>query len=282
MGKQQKYYFGYDHFRGIKGFTLIELLVGVALSSILALVLYEMLTTQDRVYSLQGDITEMQQNLRTAVEKISRDLTMTGSGKPQWSIINQAPDGDASSWYNSANGWKPYRITGSGTNYAIDIIGCIDSAPVYTNVDAAAGSTTITLQTGQGANFNTTTKQDINIGGTENAKITAVAGNTLTIDTDPATAGNQGLLNAYSTGNYVCSVKWVTYSLGTSGGIDVLRMDEHRGSGNQPIAQYITGMTISMSGNLVTLTLTGRTKKPDRTTGQYISSQATNKIMLRN
>ena len=273
---RKEYKLQYHRLRDIGAFTLIELLIGIVLSSVTAIVLYDLMTTQSRTYSIQDDIAEMQQNLRVAVERISRDMMMAGFGKPRWSTINGQ---DASAWYNVANTYTPYRITLSAGNNAIDIVGCVDTIVSQVNADAAVGATAITLSAGQGVNFNITTKQDINIGGAENAKVTAVAGDVLTIDTNPALAGNQGLQLVEPANTMVCLVKWVTYSLGANNGFYV---DAHQGQGSQPVAQNITAMTLSISGNLLTIILTGRTRNPDRTTGQYITSQVTDNVFLRN
>jgi prepilin-type N-terminal cleavage/methylation domain-containing protein len=274
---RKKHHPEYDSVRSVKGFTIIELMIAVVLGSVVVLILYEMLSSQTRIYTLQDDMAEMQQNLRVAVERLSRDLTMAGFGKPAWSTINQV---DASAWYNSGSSYRPYGITVSGTNNTIDIVGCTETVVAHLNGNAAAGSTAVTLQAGEGALFNTTTKSDINIGSVENAKVQSLAGDTLTIDIDPASGGNQGLQYDHGTDSLVCLVKWVTYSLGATD--NVLYMDEHQGAGNQPIAQNITAMTISVSGNLLTLTLTGRSRNTDKWTGQYITSQVINKILLRN
>jgi Tfp pilus assembly protein PilW len=254
----------------------VELIMAIALSSMLALVVYGMMTAQNRAYSLQDDSAEMQQNLRVAAERISRDLKMAGFGKPAWSTINQA---DASSWYNSANGYRAYNISGGGDSYAIDIVGCIDASATQLSAATAYGSTTLTLPTGDAARFNTTTKQDINIGSSENAKVRTVSGNSLTIDTDPVAAENQGVAYDHGTGAVVCLVKWVTYSRGTD---NVLYVNQHQGAGNEPVAQSISLLTFSVTGKTVTFTLRGTSSRPDRTTGQYVTGEMTGKVFLRN
>ena len=275
MGRKE-HKFHYLHFRGLGGFTLIEVLVGVALSSLIVLVLFEALTAQNRTYSIQDDMAEMQQNLRVAIETVPKEVMSAGLGKPAWSMINGM---DASSWYSSATAYTPYRISSSGDNNSIDIVGCIDNTASHLSADASVGSTTITLNGGEGSNFNTTTKQDINIGAMENAKVTAVVGDSLTIDTNPSAGGNQGLQYVQPANTIVCLVKWVSYSLGSG---NVLYVNRHQGDGDQPVAQDITAMTLSVSGKLLTISLTGRTRNPDRTTGQYITSQVTSKALLRN
>jgi prepilin-type N-terminal cleavage/methylation domain-containing protein len=265
----------YHHHRAVKGFTLIELLVGVVLSSLVSLALYNLLVSQNRTYALQDDVSEMQQNLRIASERISRDLTMAGFGKPSrlgtstWPQLNGISGLDFS-----------IRVTGGNT---LDIVGCLDPADGQAAGALAVGATTITLQPGGGASFNTTTKSDISIGGHENAKVVSVAGDTLTIDTNPIVAGNQGLTYGYPAGVPIYAVKYVTYSVDTSDpSAPVLRVDEHRGAGQQQVAQYIEVENVTMTGNALDLTFTGRTRNPDRTTNQYTRLQIQNRIYLRN
>jgi prepilin-type N-terminal cleavage/methylation domain-containing protein len=265
----------HDHHRAVKGFTLIELLIGIALSSLIVFALYNLLSAQNKVYVVQDDISEMQQNLRIAMERISRDLTMAGFGKPSrlgtstWPQLNGISGLDFS-----------IRVTGGNT---LDIVGCLDAAEGHTVGTLPVGSTTISLQSGEGAKFNATTRSDISLDGKENVKIVSVAGDTLTIDTNPVVSGNQGLTYGYSAGVPIYAVKYVTYTVDTSDpNTPVLRMDQHRGNGWEIVAQYIEVEGVTLTGNALDLTLTGRTKNPDRPTTQYWRVQMQNRVFLRN
>jgi prepilin-type N-terminal cleavage/methylation domain-containing protein len=265
----------HDHHRAVKGFTLIELLVGVVLSSLVVLALYTLLSAQNKVYVAQDDISEMQQNLRIAMERISRDLTMAGYGKPSrlgtstWPQLNGVSGLDFS-----------IRVTGGNT---LDIVGCLDPADGHAVGALSVGATTITLQSGEGASFNTTTKSDISIGGKENAKIVSISGDTLTIDTNPVVAGSQGLTYAYPAGMLIYAVKYVTYTVDTSDpSTPVLQVNEHRGDGLQTIAQYIEVEGVTLTGNALDLTLTGRSRNPDRPTTNYTRVQMQTRVFLRN
>lgn len=265
----------HHHHRAIKGFSLIELLVGIVLSSLIVLVLYELLTSQNRVYALQDDISEMQQNVRIAMERISRDLTMAGFGKPSrlgtptWPLLNGISGLDFS-----------IRVTGGNT---LDVVGCLDPPEGFLSGTHATGLTSIALGSGQGAGFNTTTKSDISIGGRENAKVVSVSSDTLTIDTNPTLAGNQGLVYNYPAGIPVYVVKYVTYSVDASDpNAPVLRVNEHLGAGEQPVAQYVEIVSVGLTGNALDLTLTGRTRKADVTTNQYTRVQMQDRVFLRN
>jgi prepilin-type N-terminal cleavage/methylation domain-containing protein len=281
MGSDRKYKEckSYDDGFGMtRGLTLIEVLVAIAIGSIVVLALYEVFMTQNRIYTLQDDAGEMQQNLRVGMERISRDLTMAGFGKPGWSTVNGT---DLSAWYNSPN-FTPIRTVTVGTNTELDIVGCLDPSPGTLTNTTATGSTSLTLASGQGGGFDASVRSDVSILGRENLKVTGVTGDTLTVDSDPATPGTQGTKNAYASNADVCVVKRVTYSIDASTTPSVLQVNEYLGAGNQPIAQYISGLTVAVAGRLATITLTGKSRNPDRTTGLYNTSSVTTKVYLRN
>ena len=258
-----------------KGFSLVELLIAVALSSLISLGLYGALSSQQIIYSVQDDISEMQQNLRLATERISRDVSMAGFGRPSglgsaaWPLLNGIAGLD-------------YSIKITGTD-CLDIVGCLDPPDGHCARELVKGTTCITLAQGEGANFNTSTKSDISIGGKENAKIVNVAGDTLTVDTNPLMSGNQGLAYNYAVGVPIYSVKYVTYSVDRSMQNEtMLRVDEHRGAGRQQVAQCVDIASATLSGNILDLILMGRTAKPDRTTNRYMYLQIQSRTYMRN
>lgn len=259
------------HHRGIgKGLTILEVLLAVLLSCLVGMVLYQMFYTQDRTYNLQSEISEMQQNLRVAMEKISRDLTMAGFTQPPWTNINGESGVDFSG----------IKVTGGDI---LDVVGAFDGAQGILSKKVTAGATTLELSPGDEDNFDGTRKIDVNIGGRENAKITKKSGNTLTIDTDPYVAGEQGVRYEYPAGTEVYLIKWKTYWIDDSKPEQpVLRVDEHLGAHGQPLALFISGMEIVLSGKIAQISVTGRTRNPDRTTGLYTIGRLNNKILMRN
>ncbi len=68
------------NYRDEVGFTLIELLVALAISSIFLAGVIKIFSTSSTSYSLQEDITAMQQNLRVGDMFIERDVRMAGCG----------------------------------------------------------------------------------------------------------------------------------------------------------------------------------------------------------
>ncbi|MGX9728499.1 MAG: prepilin-type N-terminal cleavage/methylation domain-containing protein [Candidatus Electronema sp. VV] len=61
-----------------RGFTLIEIMVSMVISSLVVAGIYGVYTIQQRSYTTQEKVTEIQQRLRSAMDFISRDIRMAG------------------------------------------------------------------------------------------------------------------------------------------------------------------------------------------------------------
>ncbi len=61
-----------------KGFTLVELMVAMVLTTIIGAVLYTSFTSQQRIYTTQGQVVEMQQNIRAAMAVLAREIMLAG------------------------------------------------------------------------------------------------------------------------------------------------------------------------------------------------------------
>jgi len=61
-----------------KGLTLIELLVGLVLSAIVIAGIYRLFVVQSKAYTVQDQVVEVQQSIRSAMEVLLRDLRMAG------------------------------------------------------------------------------------------------------------------------------------------------------------------------------------------------------------
>jgi hypothetical protein len=227
--------------------------------------------SQNRSYRLQDNGSEMQQNLRAAIDTISKDLMLTGLG-PKWPMTgrdaagNAVTTGGVGGWYLD-DGSNPYRILAD----QVDIIGCMSGISVGLNAQANQGDTQLTLASAaDAASF--PVNSYINIGGVECARVTAVAGSTLTVDTNPVTTGTQNLTNAYPAQTLIRPLQWITYArTGTT-----LTRDSHDGSGPRTIANDITGLAANANGRMLTVTLTGSTPAPNP-----ITSSATNTVFRR-
>ena len=65
-------------FKQKKGVTLIELLVALAIFGIVIGAIYRLFIVQTKAYTVQDQAVEVQQNVRSAMEILLRDLRMTG------------------------------------------------------------------------------------------------------------------------------------------------------------------------------------------------------------
>jgi prepilin-type N-terminal cleavage/methylation domain-containing protein len=245
-----------NQIRNLGGFSLVELMITLALLGIVTVSLNSLMASQDRTYKLQDRSAEMDQNLRAAMDTVSRDVMNSGRGPGAWSTISGA---DASAWYNAANGWRPYGIATANT---VHLIGCLDSSAGTLSAQANAGANTITLNA---AIPGVAVGSDINIGGDvglngENAKVTAVAGTTLTISTSATAAVS--LQRTHVSGTGVCRLQWVTYAVGAGNVLTVTSRAVNGTPTTQTVADRISGMTLASDvtdPRLLTVTLNGLT-----------------------
>ncbi len=61
-----------------QGFTILELVVGLAISLILMGIAVKIFLVQQKAYNVQGQLSEMQQNIRAATDMIVRETKMAG------------------------------------------------------------------------------------------------------------------------------------------------------------------------------------------------------------
>ena len=59
-----------------KGITLIELLVALTISGILVAGVYRTFVSQQHTYTVQEQVVDMQQNVRLAINRMTRELRM--------------------------------------------------------------------------------------------------------------------------------------------------------------------------------------------------------------
>ncbi len=237
------------------GFTLVELLIAMTIGLIILAALSSTFLMQRKTYDIQEQIVEMVQTARAAMDMMTREIRMAGYGTPKSSI---------SSWID----WvtidsNPKIVQGSGSDPdTIYIIGCFGSPRASLSASASSGATLLTLSqsaTETSKEFDTTDEKVIWIGGIENAIVTNVSANILTIDTDPGAGGNQGLSRNYGVGTSIYLVKVITYSIVSN----TLKRNENIGAGRQPLAENIEDLQISQSGNSINVSLTARTSKAD-------------------
>lgn len=67
-------------FKNLKGFTLIELMIALVILSIVIAGIYSIFNTQHKSYIVQEQVVDSQQNVRIAMNMISRDIRNAGAG----------------------------------------------------------------------------------------------------------------------------------------------------------------------------------------------------------
>ena len=206
------------------GFTLVEMMVVVVIFFFIIAAVLDAYLTQYRVSVAQGQVSDMQQNARIAMDFLSKEIRMAGFGMPSGAVngfsnaITPQINNDATGGNNVLNGTDQLTLV---TGYRQ--ISTLQSA-------ASPSATTITLAA-NGSQFNTGAKRYLCIDGAgsmDNYQVTGISGNQLTIS--PA------LTRGYQQDAAVLLVKAITYSVNDN---RVLTRNENTGGGAQTIAPGI-------------------------------------------
>ena len=70
-----------------KGITLIELLVALTISGMLVAGLYRTFVSQQHTFTVQEQVVDMQQNVRLAINRMTRELRMAGFGRIEFHLL---------------------------------------------------------------------------------------------------------------------------------------------------------------------------------------------------
>lgn len=231
-----------------RGLTLIELLIALVLSSILTAVLYRAFISQQKAYTVQDQVADMQQNVRIATGQMTREIRMAGYG------------GDILSIFGNVNGFT--NIITPASN-AITIILADEVGALKQN--AARG--TNELKVTNARIFNGDKKKYLCLDGLNNYLVQSVTEDTITL-TPPLAEGHPIHQPVYL-------VKAISYYLGPSGSKTVLRRNENTGGGGQPLAENIESLEFTyfdangdVTANppdirMVRITVTGKTNMLD-------------------
>ncbi len=171
------------------GVTLIELMIALAVGAIVVAVAFTMLTTTSKSFRANQQIVDTQQNLRMAVELLSRDIKLAGFGSPGVAIGN------------CTNAIVPNDQNPTGTDSGPDSIQLLVPTTRSTGANRwtlrtatlTSGVTQIALQTGGGgavadmANSGLAVGSYISIGGSATAQVSAfdTSANTINVSIPP-------------------------------------------------------------------------------------------------
>lgn len=195
--------------------TLIELLAGMFVATLVVAGAYTVLTTSQKATRSNDQVVETQQNVRIAMDLLSRDIKHAGFG---WTGTVAGPGGTT-----CATPIVPIDNTPAGNDTGPDSIRLAvpigsSIAPTWTLANAVGGTANnipqINLPAGAVANMTTEAGGNlvgaiVTIGGVATATVSAVGGNTLSFPPIPPPA-------AFPAGMPVYLLQCVTYAIGTT------------------------------------------------------------------
>lgn len=244
------------------GFTLIELLISLVLVGVALGVMGQIFLAQADAYKSQVKIVQRHQGLRAALEIIARDFR--GAGYP---VMDPSFLTGLSAWI--PNTFIPkapqtvipggvYTGTPGGNNpdmLSMMVVLSGETNPTVLSQPAQAGDTTIMLSLNGSETNDQFNLYDLLYLGKppELAQVKGIAGNVLTIDTDPFLTGNQGLKRSHPVGTEVGEISYVSYAVFNDSndpgmkyhepGVPVLKRKINAG-GFEPLAEEITDLKI--------------------------------------
>lgn len=239
---------GRTAFKRKNGLTLIELLIALVLSSILTAVLYRAFISQQKTYTVQDQVVDMQQNVRIAMGQMTREIRMAGYG------------GDILTIFGNVNGFTNIITPASNT---VTIILADEVGVLKQNTSKGANQLKVT----NARIFNADKKKYLCLNGLNNYLVQSVAEDTIIL--------SGPLAEGHPIHQPVYLVKAISYYLGLSDGKTVLRRNENTGGGGQPLAENIESLEFTyfdangdVTANppdirMVRMTVTGKTNMLD-------------------
>lgn len=168
--------------KNIKGFTLVEIMVALVISAFFLLALTNFFISTNKINTVQQKVSEVQQNVRTLMEFISKDLRMAGLDPSGTASCAGFKDGSS---YLGAEKDKN-NTDGNSISITFDYNGNGDCSDPGENVaywyDSSNG--VIHLRRGSGENFYPMTEED-----TIDSIVFSYTLDDGTIDPDPSANG---------------------------------------------------------------------------------------------
>jgi prepilin-type N-terminal cleavage/methylation domain-containing protein len=262
-----------------KGITLIELLVALVITGILVGAIYRTFIGQQKTYTVQEQVVDMQQNVRAGINRMMREIRMAGFGNV--SMVLPVTTGGRT-FNNVVNLDNP----AAG---ALTIVSAMRSTTL-TGIPATNKITVSSLTDSQGnLLFDMGNRKYVSIGGVESYTITNIAGNTLTL------SGN--LTYNHPVNTPVFGIRAISYQVRVVDGKPTLLRDENMGGGAQPLVDNIETLQfgyLDANGNpianppdirviQVTLRVITNNSDPDyKSDGGYRKRQIASNVHLRN
>ena len=249
------------------GVTLLELLVTLSIVGVVMAGILGTFVLQSRLYMSQGQMAEMEDNLRFGADFIADMLRTAGYG---------VPCDNMDLWIPWMGGFTENPDIAAGPPDAFSVASGFEDPVAALSLDASAGDTEISLD--DTSALDTSSRRLILIGDTDNAHIVSV-GTPMTIDTDPTVAGNQGLSRAYLVGTPVRRIDVRTVSVVGN----TLVLNDNQGAGAQDLVIRISNLTVDpIAGDQYEVTLTGQVEVRDAAGESLIERSLIADVSMRN
>ena len=247
--------------KGNKGLTLLELIVALAISALLVAAVYRTFVSQQKTFTVQEQVVEMQQSARVSITRIMDEIRMAGFGN----VAMVLPV--------SVSGRNFPRIINPDTPAvgALTVISAMGEGVMITGIPSQNQITLSKLADDQGQPlFDTGDRRYLSVGGLESYTISA-------IDTDTKTVTLNGPLkyNHIANRTLVFGIRALTYQVVNEAGMMTLEWEDNTGRGLQPVADDIENLQfeyLDAAGNPVAnpsdirrirVVVTARTDRPD-------------------
>jgi prepilin-type N-terminal cleavage/methylation domain-containing protein len=253
-----------------RGLTLIELMIALMMSSILIAALYRTFIVQQKTYTVQEQVVDMQQNVRVAIHRMMSEIRMAGFGN----VDNVLSLG------GGVNGFTQVITPNSNT---ITIVGGFrqvkrdNGEPILINSvgkDSLTGKDTLTLNYATD-NFDGVKHHFISIGGLISNTVASRSGSVLTLDLP--------LKLIPKANTPIFKIQAITYGLGLSDGKQVLQRNENTGGGAFAVAENIENVQFEYPNTqMVKVTVKARTDPQFAGGDGYRWRQIASNIYIRN
>ncbi len=282
---------------GAEGFTLLEVLLGVVLTAILLAGVYNVFRSQEEGQIVVDQVAEMNQDLRVATQRITRDMRMAG-----YHLENAT----ATSGLGPVNGLTVTPGTGNNPDgLTMLYVDASFNTTITAPMPAPASILNVSnVCPGPGApeacpgSTNCFCDNDL-ILITDGANssvfcITSVVAASLNIQHNPGggpcdaynDAGGHGLFPGYGTGSRLFRLKILQYRIDADPGDGHPRLSMSENGGNfNPLVDYIQDMQVTPTTpneRVYTVSLTARTRKPLTGLGGTRHRTTTQQVRMRN
>ena len=269
--------------RSAAGSVLVELIVAIGLASVTMAGVVQVMGLHNRVYLEQDLGVSLQQNLRMAADLVTDAMRTSGYGVPSTNV---------SGWIPWVTGFAANPLITQGTTDTISVAGCFRQPVARLSARAAVGSATLPVTSDVSGSavsvlLNTGAKRLILIGDSQLAHVVGVnTDSSITIDTNPALTGNQGLPQAYPAGTPMCRIDVWTLKIATdtTTGLSTLVLNENDGSAARALAEGISDLQIEPIPDTkrYRVTVAARTEDTLPTTGSYVTRSLQSIVTLKN